>query len=263
MTEALNYCSAIWSKRYFWVSLVKVDLRRRYRRSWLGIGWSLMHPIAMTSVFCVVFSQLFGENIASYAPYVLSGLAFWNFVTGVANEGCNCYYQGENYIRQSPAPLAIYPLRVTLGMAVHLAMAMIVLVVLTWCTRGAGNLWTIWALVPALAILFVFSWAIAVCVGVANVMFPDMQHIVQVGMQVLFYMTPIFYPAKLLSDHGLAWVVACNPLAACLEMIRAPVLDATLPGWQTYATALTATLLSVAVAALILSKAERRLIFYL
>ena len=54
-----GYFSAIWRLRYFWMALVRIDLRNRYRRSVIGIGWSLLHPIAMTVVLCVVFSRLF------------------------------------------------------------------------------------------------------------------------------------------------------------------------------------------------------------
>ena len=54
-----SYLSDIWRLRYFWMALVRIDLRNRYRRSMIGIGWSLLHPIAMTIVLCIVFSQLF------------------------------------------------------------------------------------------------------------------------------------------------------------------------------------------------------------
>ena len=68
------YFRAIWRCRYFWMSLVKMDLRTRYRRSVLGIGWSLLNPIAMTAIFCVVFSKVFGgDDIGGYGAYLLAG----------------------------------------------------------------------------------------------------------------------------------------------------------------------------------------------
>lgn len=263
MTAAVEYCAAIWSKRYFWFSLVKVDLRRRYRRSWLGIGWSLMHPIIMTMVFCIVFCNLFGESITSYAPYVLSGLAFWNFFSNVMTEGCQCFYAGEHYIRQHPAPLAIYPLRTTLGMGLHFSMAMLVLLALVWLLHGFGNILALWSVIPGLALIFVLAWSVAICVGVVNVVFPDTQHLVQVGMQVLFYTTPVFYSARLLESHKLGWLVAANPLAACLELVRAPILEGHLASLHAWGVASLAALLAVGIAAWTLSQIERRLIFHL
>lgn len=258
-----QYANEIWKKRYFWMSLVKVDLRKRYRRSVLGIGWSLMHPVAMTAVFCIVFCQLFGQDIFSYAPFVLSGLAFWSYFTGVLQESCQCYFAGEPYIRQTPAPLAIYPLRTTLGMAIHLAIALVVLLGLVWCMQGFGNLATAWTLIPTLLLFFVLGWSVAIIFGVINVVFQDTQHLVQVGMQALFYMTPIFYPAKMLRERGLGWIVDANPLAACLELLRRPILDGEFPSLAATAYATGFVLLMAGIAAATLARVEKRLIFHL
>ena len=65
-----KYLLAIWQCRYFWLSLVRMDLRTRYRRSFLGIGWSLLHPIAMTAIICLVFCRLFHLPVAEMAGAV-------------------------------------------------------------------------------------------------------------------------------------------------------------------------------------------------
>jgi len=64
-----GYIASVWRCRYFWLSLVKMDLRTRYRRSVLGLGWSLLHPIAMTVVLCTVFHSLFKMNIVDYGRF--------------------------------------------------------------------------------------------------------------------------------------------------------------------------------------------------
>src|SRR5215210_3734707 len=105
----LTYLAAVWKCRFFWFSLVKMDLRARYRGSVLGIGWSLLHPIAMTTILCLVFSKIFNADINYYAPFLMAGLTCWNYITGASLLGSQCFFQGECYIRQHPAPLAIYP----------------------------------------------------------------------------------------------------------------------------------------------------------
>src|SRR5689334_20913804 len=74
------YFSAVWRCRYFWLSLVKMDLRTRYRGSALGIGWSLLQPIAMTIILCTVFGSLFNVELKVFAPFLMSGLTFWSFL---------------------------------------------------------------------------------------------------------------------------------------------------------------------------------------
>ena len=118
------YVTELWRLRHFWMALVRNDLRNRYRRSVLGLGWSLLQPIAMTAVLCTVFAGVFGVSLSEYAPYLLSGLTFWSFISAAAITGCQSFFQGESYIRQHRAPLAIYPLRTTLGAGYHFLVGM-------------------------------------------------------------------------------------------------------------------------------------------
>ena len=260
-----DYVRAIWKCRYFWMSLVKMDLRTRYRRSLLGIGWSLLNPIAMTAIFCLVFHKVFagGEGIGMYAPYLLAGLASWQYLTGVTLAGSQCFYQSESYIRQYPAPLAIYPLRTALGGMIHFSMALVVVLGLAWFFRGFGNLPYIWALLPSLLLLFVFGWALAVLAGFATVHFNDTKHLTEIGFQILFYATPVMYKPSLLAGGTLRWLVLCNPLLPFLNLIRDPILYNRLPTLTTLAVATTVTLATTAAASLTLTRLEKRLIFHL
>lgn len=257
----LRYCGSIWDCRWFWLSLVRADLRTRYRRSFLGLGWSLLHPIAMTIVLCTVFHGLFGVEIQDYAPYLLTGLCFWNAFTTVAIGGCGCLYQAENYIRQHPAPIGIYPLRTVLGAGFHLLSALVVALTLTWSFQGFDNLAALYCLVPAFALLLVAGWSLAVLTGIANIYFPDTQHLVEVSLQLLFYATPIMYPPRLLQDKGLGWLVSYNPLANLVQLIRAPILDGQPASAATYGIALLTMLAMLGAATFVLLKLERRLIF--
>ena len=217
----------------------------------------------MTVVFCVVFCRLFGQDPITFAPYVLSGLAFWNFLSGVCNEGCHCFFRGERFIRQHPAPLAIYPLRTALGLLIHFSLALSVLLAFVWATQGIANLKTVWLVIPSLILLFFFGWFVALCMGLLNVVFQDTQHLITIVIQAMFYVTPIFYPPKLLRDHSLSWIADYNPLAQCLELLRAPILRCEFPATSSVAIVTTTTLVLFVISAFALRKMEKRLIFYL
>jgi lipopolysaccharide transport system permease protein len=259
-----RYFSEIWRLRHFWFALVRIDLQKRYRRSVIGIGWSLLHPIAMTVVLCVVFSQLLKLPAREYAPVLLSGLTFWGFITAIVMDGCHCFFQGESYIRQHPAPLAIYPLRTMLGAGFHFLLGLGIALVFVWWVNGFGNLAALWSLPLTLVLLFALGWSLAVCMGVANVMFQDSQHLIQVAMQILFYVTPVMYkPEMLLQRRWMAWFVFLNPLAAFLELIRRPMIEGQLPSLWAVSTASAATLLAVMLATAALKRFEKCMIFYL
>ncbi len=257
------YFAHIWRLRYFWWSLVRIDLRNRYRRSVLGLAWSLLHPIMMTIVLCTAFSSLFHIDWRTFAPYLLAGLAFWNFLAGTASQGCHCFIQGESYMRQQAAPLAIYALRPVLGMAIHGLAALVVVLMFSGAINGFNNPAALTSLVPSLGLMFLLGWSLALCCGMMNVIFPDTQHLAEVFFQMLFYLTPILYPAKTLIERNMGWVVNWNPLAAFLYLLRTPILDGEFPSLGTYAVALGTVAVFIAIAVMALVRLERRLIFYL
>jgi ABC-type polysaccharide/polyol phosphate export permease len=257
------YLGAIWNCRYFWLSLVRMDLRARYRGSVLGIGWSLLHPIAMTVILCTVFSQVLHQEIRSYAPYLFTGLTFWNYFVGVATQGCNCFFLGEAYIRQFPAPMAIYPLRTMLGMAFHFAVSMVLVLALTLGFTGSLNPLALLSLVPTLVLLLLLGWCVALLFGLATVRFRDTRHLADVGLQALFYMTPIMYRPEMLSHSRLGQVMQFNPLLPFLNLLREPIVEGHVASPGTFTAAFLIVLLLSTASALLLVRQERRLIFHL
>src|SRR5262249_2184645 len=151
---------------------------------------------------CFVFSAILdsGESIIAYGAHVLAGLACWNYILTSTLQGCQCLYNGESYIRQYPAPLAIYPLRAALAASFHFLIALALVVVVSWFIHGLGNLLVLPVLLASMVILFVVTWSLAVLAGFANVYFQDTQHLCEVGFQILFYLTPIIYPESLLKQ---------------------------------------------------------------
>jgi lipopolysaccharide transport system permease protein len=235
----------------------------RYRRSLLGIGWSLLFPIATAAVMAAVFHSLFHIPIRTFLPFIFSGLACWGYLTSAVLQGCQSYIQAESYIRQHPLPLAVYPLRTALGALIHFLIALGLVIVMTQVFQGphasAGMLWVL----PSLVLFFVFGWAMAILAGFLNTVFRDTQHILEVAFQILFYLTPIMYPISTLTQTRVGWFLAYNPLAPFLELIRGPLLEGHHPPLRCLACASAVSLLAAAAAVVSLRFQQRRVVFYL
>ncbi len=258
-----RYLAAIWKCRYFWLSLVQMDLRTRYRRSALGLGWSLLSPIAMTAVMCAVFPRFLPiANVSEYAPMVLVGLCFWNFITTSTKQGAQCLFQGERYIRQHPAPIAIYPLRIALGSLFHFSAALLLSLILRFGLIGFSGMTSFISLLPTFVLIFVLGWSLAVLAGFLTAYFPDMEHLADVGLQILFYATPIIYPAEAIRGN-LGWAIRCNPLATFIELLRAPLLRGEFPDASLYGVALISVAAIAGLATLTLVRYEKKIIFQL
>lgn len=259
----LSYSSNVWRYRYFWGSLVRMDIQTRYRGTWLGAGWSLLHPIAMSAVMCLVFHKLFGMNVRDFLPVLIAGLVFWQFISACAVGGCSSLTAGEAYLRQVPAPMAIYPLRTSLAAAFHLAIAFVVVLCGNAIINGIGDPASVLTLLPMLPLLLLFGWSLAVITGFAHAYFPDMQHFIEIGIQMLFYMTPIIYTPDLLRQRGMGWLMDINPFASLVEVVRLPLLGRGIPDFSTYAVAIGLIATTTVLALLTLIRLERKVIFQL
>jgi lipopolysaccharide transport system permease protein len=259
----LAYLKSIWECRNFWYSLVINDLQLRYRRSILGVGWSMLHPLASALVMGFVFHTIFHRPVREYLPYLLCGLACWSYLTGVATDGCLSYIHAENYIRQHPLPLAVYPLRTTLGTMIHFIIALVLVAILKFGLRGFDNPPEVFSLALGVVVLLFFGWAVTILAGLVNVAFRDTQHILGIVFQILFYLTPILYPAETLQSSSLGAVLAYNPLTPFVDLIREPMLEGRPPSFACFGAAAAITLVLGLLAVASLNYQQRRVIFYL
>ena len=259
----VGYCGEVWRFRYFWLSLVRMDLRTRYRGSVLGMGWSLLQPLALTGIFCIVFGKLFDQDVGEFAPKVMAGLAYWTYLTQSILSGCQCFFSGESYIRQYPAPMAIYPLRTMLGAAFHFSLALLMATALAGVCLHRLTVAGVLSLLPTMVLLMLFGWALALLAGLATVLFRDTRHLLEILLQLLFYLTPIMYPPEVLQDRGMGWLMDWNPLMPFLRLLRDPLIDGRVAPLEAYASAALVLLLAVGAAALAMSRLEKRLIFEL
>jgi lipopolysaccharide transport system permease protein len=223
--HAADYFSRVFALRYFWLSLVKNDLQNRYRRSFLGVAWSLVRPIGMTIVIATVFTNAFNVTVAEYAPFLFLGIAMWQFLVQSMMTGCNTFKTGAAFIRQQPMPLIIYPLRTVLAAGVNTAAAFTIALGLTGYFVGVPSMPVLASVVPGIALLFILAVALATLVGIVHIYLPDTQYVLEIALQALFYLTPVMYRPDTFAEHReLSGLLTWNPFTAVLELVRQPLL---------------------------------------
>src|SRR5262249_102026 len=154
------------------------------------------NPIAMTAVFAVVFTTLLGNgDIPRYVSHLLLGMALWGFLRESAVQGCRALIANESYIRQSPLPYGLYPLRTVLWQAIHSLIALAVGVIGSYVVIGYYHqplpdfIGLLWAL-PGLVLAFLTAWGVATIFAFINVYFQDTQHLLEVAAQIVFFVSP-------------------------------------------------------------------------
>src|SRR5260370_13845222 len=221
LTHTGDYLSRIVRLRYFWGSLVRNDLRTRYRHSFLGIAWSLARPLGMTLVLTVVFTNLMHKTPSEFAPFLAVGIALWQCLVESMTAGCHTFRVGSAYIRQQPVPLGIFPLRTVLGTAIHGGLALLVALALTVYFHGLPSILVFASVLPGLVILLLLGIALATVFVIMHTHFPDTQHLLELVLQALFSLTPLMYPADYFADHSrLHLLITWNPFTSVLQLIR-------------------------------------------
>ncbi len=258
-----NYTKETWRRRYFWLSLARLDLEQRYHGSVFGLFWSLLHPLCMTAILCFVFVAIFGVDPHTYIPFLLSGMAPWSFISSAFIEGCQSIRKAEKFMRVYPAPIAIYGLRTLCSASFHFLVILVVSLLFSWALGGVGNLAALFSLIPAVALLLVWGFSIILIFGVLDAYFPDNKHIVQVALQMLFYMMPIIYPPESLHNEFFRKFIDYNPLASFVVLIRMPITGGAVAPLGAWLMASVTTFVSLAIAAWVVHVTERRIIFQL
>jgi len=216
-------------------------------------------------VFTVVFSNLLGNgDPIGYAASVLTGMAVWGFLRDSALNGCRCFMTNEAYIRQSPIPYTVYTLRTVLGQAIHSLIALAVVVAMIAIFNSDATVFLrVVLVIPGIMVALLAAWAAATIAAFATVFFHDTQHLLEVGAQILFFLTPIMYARQLLDSKQLGWMVDVNPIYWILELTRAPLLTGHMPSAGMYLAGAGVSVALVGLAIGTVAWLQKRVIFHL
>ncbi len=243
--------------------LARLDLVRRYTATMLGLAWAVLSPILMAAVIGLVFARLFGVELQSFLPYLFLNLTLWGFFVACLDGGAIAFLAAEGYIKQIPrVSLFTYPLRMIFAAFVTLALGLVAAAFVALVFGGTVT--AAWlCIVPGLAAWFLFGFSIACISGVLNTAVRDFQYIQTVGIQALFYATPVMFPAELLVSHGLAWMLTFNPLYHLMVLVRVPMLSNQVPELNHYIAAVATVGVALSIAYLGVERARPRLVFWL
>lgn len=224
-------------------SLVWRDLTVRYKRSFIGWFWTMLHPLLLTVILVIVFSEVFRYTVPHYEVYVLAALLPWTFmsqttVTAMAAIGWN-----GALMKRVRVPKSIFTLSVTLAGLVNLLFAYVPMLAIM-LLRGAPIRASIAFLPVSLLIVTVFTFGVSLALSAIAVYFHDLREMYAVALTALMYLTPIIYPASIVPERFQLFLTL-NPFTYMIGIVRMPVFDGVLPPNDTIAIAAALALVSL------------------
>jgi ABC-type polysaccharide/polyol phosphate export permease len=235
------------AQRELWGHLGWQDVKQRYRRSTIGPLWITISMAVTAAALGGLYSQLFGQPIGTFMPYVTVGFMIWYFISACVLEGTETFIANEGLIRFLPAPLMIYVFRTVWRQVLFFAHNLVVYVIVLAIffpelTRPyqmvhpngvvhPGLSWSALLAIPAFLLIVVNGLWVTLLFGIIATRFRDIPPVVSSFMQLFFTMTPIIWTTDLLRGGApgstkalVEWLAKLNPFYHFIEIFRAPLV---------------------------------------
>ena len=223
----------LWEYRGLVRLLITRDLTVRYKRSSLGVWWTLLNPLLTMSVMWVVFSQVFRFQIPNvpFAVYLLSGVLIVSFFAQGVNATGSAMVNNAAVLKKVYVPPEVFAFSSGFAAAANFTISLIPLFAFQ-IISGVGVPWTALLIPLPMLCLLAFTVGVGLLIAAAAVYFYDVLDLTGVFIQLASYLVPTFYPIEIIPDRFL-WVIYANPLYSYLTVFRGFVYEGGFaPGWN-------------------------------
>ncbi|MDR1000985.1 MAG: ABC transporter permease [Clostridiales bacterium] len=219
--------------KYLLQSLVIKDFTVKYRRSALGVLWSVLNPLLMAFVMSIVFSNIMRIQIENYAVFYLTGSLIFGFMNEATSGSLASLIGAAGLIKKVYIPKYIFPLEKCFFALVNTVFAMLAMLILMVVVGFPLKPQMLLFFVPLIYVL-VFSVGLGLVLATAGVFFRDTMHLYGVVVQAWTFLTPIIYPMDLLPEN-VRWIVELNPMYYYVNYFRDVMMYGNMPDLATNA----------------------------
>ena len=219
----------VWRYRELLRSLVVRNMKAKYQRSVLGFFWTLLNPLLTVSILTVVFSYVVRIHLTHYWAFLLSGYFVWNFILQTISSGTYVLIEHAQLSRSVAFPKELLVLASVISrlveFGIELTLVLVGLALFHYHTVPLSFLCVPWLI----ALQFLLSLGLMFPIATLSVFYHDVQHALPIVLTMLFYITPIFYPASMVPG-AMRPFYALNPVARLLSLYHEVLYDGRLPG---------------------------------
>ena len=210
--------------RFLLQNLIQRDIKVKYRRSTLGILWSVLNPLMMMCVLTLVFSYFFRFEIENYPVYILSGQLLFTYFTDSTSMAMESVIGYAPLIKKVYVPKYIFPLEKSCFGFINMCFSLIALIIVMFITGAPFHPTFFLAIYPMIT-LFVFCLGVGLFLSSSAIFFRDIIHLWSVFTTALMYASAVFYPVSILDNTPMQFIINLNPLYWYIDAFRQVVLD--------------------------------------
>ncbi len=217
--------------RFLLGELVKKGIRLKYRRSYLGIAWSMVEPLLTMIVLTIVFGNLMGIHEKTFPVYILIGRLLYDFYSKGTRGALNSIRKNSAMIKKVYVPKYLYPLSEVIFNFVIFAISLVVLALVALVLGVYPTPYLLQVVIP-LVILFALTLGCGMCLVTVGVFFRDIEYLWTVALMLIMYTCAIFYYPEKILETGFAWILNWNPLYCVIMMFRSAVFGEWIDTYQ-------------------------------
>lgn len=256
----LEELRAVFQYRDLVVQLIRRDIISRYKRSVLGVAWTMIQPLGMMVILSLVFSTLF-SSVKGYPTYILSGLIAWTFFSQTTNAIIVHTVWGGELFRRIYLPRTSFAVS-SVGTGLVNVILSIAPLVFLMLIIGPPLRWSALFIPISILLLAAFTLGMGLIISTLAVFFPDVSEMYQIILLAWMYLTPIIYPEEIIPQAYSYWLFNLNPMYHLVKIFRTPLYGGLLPDWKTLSVSVIVSLSTLIVGWVIYSRKADEFAYY-
>jgi len=252
----MNILKEIYDYRQMIFSLVRKDLRGRYKGSVLGFLWTFINPLLQLAVYTIVFSYILPTAIDKYYLYLFVGLIPWIFFSSSINGGSSSIVAQKDLIKKIYFPRQVIPISYVTSCFVNMLLSFIVIFIVVLISGVGFNPLALLCLPLIMLVEYILALGMAMLSSAITVYFRDLEHILGILTMAWMYMTPIMYDKSIVPKQ-LVPIFNLNPMTHVIECYRAVLYDKNIPDLESLLSSLALGIFFLVLGFLVFQKLQK------
>ncbi len=255
-----NYIQKLYEHSFLFSELIKRDFKKKYKRSVLGMWWSALSPLLMLLVMSLVFTHFFGRNVPHYTTYLFCGNLVFSFFNESTTQGMSSLMSNAAIFTKINVPKYLFLLSKNMQTLVNFGITLLIFFV--FCIiDGISFTWLFLLLIYPICCLVLFNIGVGMILSALFVFFRDIQYLWTVCIQLLMYMSAIFYSIDTFPVETQS-LFLINPVFVYIKYFRSIVIDGVIPGLEINLLAIGYAILAFGIGALIYKTKNHKFLYY-
>lgn len=258
MTELFK---ELYKYRYLVVELLTRDIKKKYRRSILGVFWSLLNPLLTMLITAMIFSQLFRFDIKNYPLYLLCGQIIFTFYNESTRFAMLSIIENAELLKKVYVLKYLFPISRVLSGCVNLLFTLPAMILIMFVTDVEFTFANLSFILP-LILMLIFCVGIGLILSTMAVYFRDVVHLYGVFLSLMSYATPIFYPESIVPEEY-SFILTLNPICYYLRAFRQSIFEGVLPDLNLILTCTVISILTFVIGWQLFKKYQSNFVLYI